>query len=34
MGEAREQIKNASFGEFRKNFVSNYKTRDTDLAKL
>jgi len=34
MRRAREQIENGSFEEFRKRFVSNYKTRDADLAKL
>jgi len=32
MQQAREHIENGSFGEFRKRFVSNYKTRDADLA--
>jgi len=32
--KAREHIENARFEEFRERFVSNYKTRDTDLAKL
>ena len=32
MRQAREEIKNAAFGEFRKRFVSNYKTRDADLV--
>jgi len=32
MRQAREQIQNGSFGAFRKRFVSNYKTRDLDLA--
>jgi queuine tRNA-ribosyltransferase len=31
MRQAREQIDNAGFDEFRKRFVSNYKTRDVDL---
>ncbi len=30
--KAREHIENASFEEFRERFVSNYKTRDTDLT--
>jgi queuine tRNA-ribosyltransferase len=30
--QAREHIENGSFEEFRKRFVSNYKTRDADLA--
>jgi queuine tRNA-ribosyltransferase len=34
MRQAREQIENGSFEEFRKRFVSNYKTRGADLAKL
>jgi len=34
MRQAREEIKNAAFGEFRKRFVSNYKTRDVDLVML
>ncbi len=32
MRQARERIENGSFGEFRKSFVSNYKTRDVDLV--
>jgi queuine tRNA-ribosyltransferase len=32
MRQARELIENGSFDEFRKRFVSNYKTRDADLA--
>jgi queuine tRNA-ribosyltransferase len=32
MRQAREQIQNGGFEEFRKRFVSNYKTRDVDLA--
>jgi queuine tRNA-ribosyltransferase len=32
MRQAREHIENGSFEEFRKRFVSNYKTRDADLA--
>lgn len=32
MRQAREQIENGSFQEFRKRFVANYKTRDVDLA--
>jgi queuine tRNA-ribosyltransferase len=32
MRQAREHIKNGSFEEFRKRFVSNYKTRNADLA--
>ena len=32
MRQAREHIENGSFEEFRKHFVSNYKTRDADLA--
>ena len=32
MRQAREHIENGSFEEFRKRFVSNYKTRDTNLA--
>jgi queuine tRNA-ribosyltransferase len=31
MRQAREQIENQKFDEFRKSFVSNYKTRDVDL---
>jgi queuine tRNA-ribosyltransferase len=31
MRQAREHIENGSFKEFRKRFVSNYKTRDFDL---
>jgi queuine tRNA-ribosyltransferase len=34
MRQAREHIENGSFDEFRKRFVSKYKTRDADLAKL
>jgi queuine tRNA-ribosyltransferase len=34
MKKARTAIANETFGELRKNFVSNYKTRDADLAKL
>jgi queuine tRNA-ribosyltransferase len=34
MRQAGEHIENESFEEFRKRFVSNYKTRDADLAKL
>jgi queuine tRNA-ribosyltransferase len=34
MRQAREHIENGSFEEFRKRFVSNYKTRDAGLAKL
>jgi queuine tRNA-ribosyltransferase len=34
MRQAGEHIANESFEEFRKRFVSNYKTRDADLAKL
>jgi queuine tRNA-ribosyltransferase len=34
MRQAREHIENGRFEEFRKRFVSNYKTRDADLAKL
>jgi queuine tRNA-ribosyltransferase len=32
MKQAREQIGSGNFNQFRKNFVSNYKTRDVDLA--
>jgi queuine tRNA-ribosyltransferase len=32
MRQAREHIENQSFEEFRRGFVSNYKTRDADLA--
>ena len=32
MRQAREQIQNGGFDEFRKRFVANYKTRDVDLA--
>ena len=32
MRQARQHIENRSFEEFRKRFVSNYKTRDADLA--
>jgi queuine tRNA-ribosyltransferase len=32
MRQARERIDNGSFDEFRKRFVSNYRTRDVDLA--
>jgi queuine tRNA-ribosyltransferase len=32
MRQAREHIENGSFEEFRKRFVSSYKTRDADLA--
>jgi queuine tRNA-ribosyltransferase len=32
MRQARKHIENRSFQEFRKRFVSNYKTRDADLA--
>jgi queuine tRNA-ribosyltransferase len=32
MRQAREQIENCNFEEFRKRFVSNYKTRDAELA--
>jgi queuine tRNA-ribosyltransferase len=32
MRQAREQIQNGGFEEFRKRFVSNYRTRDVDLA--
>src|SRR5947199_8765495 len=31
MRQAREQIENQKFDEFRKSFVSKYKTRDVDL---
>ncbi len=34
MRQAREQIESGSFDKFRKRFVSNYKTRDVDLAKV
>jgi queuine tRNA-ribosyltransferase len=34
MRQAREHIENESFEEFRKRFVSSYKTRDADLATL
>jgi len=34
MKQARDKIDNGMFGEFRQNFVSNYKTRDVDLATL
>jgi queuine tRNA-ribosyltransferase len=32
MRQARERIQNGTFNEFRKQFVSNYTTRDVDLA--
>jgi len=32
MRQARKQIESGSFDQFRKSFVSNYKTRDVDLA--
>jgi len=32
MSRARAAIENGTFNEFRRRFVSNYKTRDTDLA--
>src|SRR5438874_7558194 len=32
MRQAREQIQNGTFDEFREHFVSNYETRDADLA--
>jgi queuine tRNA-ribosyltransferase len=32
MRQARKQIDNSGFDEFRKRFVSNYKTRDVDLV--
>ncbi len=32
MRRTRVMIENGTFGEFRRNFVSNYKTRETDLA--
>jgi queuine tRNA-ribosyltransferase len=32
MRQAREQIQNGTFNDFRKRFVSNYTTRDVDLA--
>ena len=32
MRQAREHVENGSFEKFRKRFVSNYKTRDADLA--
>ena len=31
MGKARSEIENGAFNEFRKRFVSNYKTRDVDI---
>src|SRR5207249_5436508 len=31
MRQSREQIENGGFEEFRKRFVSNYRTRDVDL---
>ena len=34
MKQTRAAIENGNFEEFRKSFVSNYKTRDVDLAKL
>ena len=34
MKQVRDRIDNGMFGEFRQNFVSNYKTRDVDLATL
>jgi queuine tRNA-ribosyltransferase len=34
MRQAREQIQNATFDEFRKRFVSKYKTRDVELVML
>jgi len=34
MRQAREQIQNTTFDEFRKRFVSNYKTHDVDLVIL
>jgi len=34
MRQAREQIENGNFEEFRKRFVSDYKPRDADLAKM
>jgi queuine tRNA-ribosyltransferase len=34
MRQAREQIENCNFEEFRKRFVANYKTRDAELAKV
>jgi queuine tRNA-ribosyltransferase len=32
MRQARDKIDNGTFEDFRRNFVSNYKTRDLDLA--
>jgi queuine tRNA-ribosyltransferase len=34
MGKARSEIENGTFGEFRKRFVSNYKTRDVEVAEV
>jgi len=34
MRRARAAIENGTFNEFRKRFVSNYKTRDADIAKV
>jgi queuine tRNA-ribosyltransferase len=34
MRQAREQIQSRSFDQFRKSFVSNYKTRDVDLTRM
>jgi queuine tRNA-ribosyltransferase len=34
MRQAQEHIENGSFEEFRKRFVSNYKTRDVDSARM
>jgi len=34
MRQAREQIERGGFDQFRKRFVSSYKTRDVDLAKV
>jgi queuine/archaeosine tRNA-ribosyltransferase len=32
MRQARDKIDNGAFTDFRRNFVSNYRTRDVDLA--
>jgi queuine tRNA-ribosyltransferase len=32
MRQARDQIDNGTFGEFRRDFVANYKTRETDVG--
>ncbi len=34
MRRARDKIENGTFDEFRRSFVSGYKTRDVDLANL